>query len=127
MAAGIKATTVTLLVLAMTAMAGLTLYASSFKPGLLTMPDECVPLPAGTKLGPALTISRVEKLSLAKLKAAPPSVPRVPFGHLNSEWVALKQLAQPSDTVHEFSSDISGGYLVLRQKCLVGQLPTWIR
>jgi hypothetical protein len=111
----------------MTAMAGLALYANSFKPSLPATPDECVLLPSDTKLGPALAISQAEELSLAKLKAAPSSVPRVPFGHLNSEWVALKQLARPGDTVHEFSTDISGGYLILRQKCLVGQLPTWIR
>ena len=74
-----------------------------------------------------MTIAQVEQQSLAEMKEAPSNVPRVPFGHQSSEWLALKRLSRPGDTAHEFRTEISGGHLILRGQCLVGQLSGWIR
>jgi hypothetical protein len=86
----------------------------------------CTSVDSTTIVGPAITIAQAESLSLAALRDAPGSVPRIPFGHQNSEWFALKQSTQPGDTVHEFRNEHSGGFLILRNKCLVGQLFTWL-
>jgi hypothetical protein len=86
----------------------------------------CISVESTTIVGPAITIAQAESFSLAALRDAPSSVPKIPFGHQNSEWFALKQSIQPGDTVHEFRNEHSGGYLILRNKCLVGQLFTWL-
>jgi hypothetical protein len=91
-------------------------------------PPECVPLPKNVVyLGPAQTVAEVERASLAEMARADPSVPRVPFGHQHARWRELKALAGPTDTVHEFRTEVSGGHLVLRGQCLVGQLAGWVR
>lgn len=43
------------------------------------------------------------------------------------ESAALKRAMQPGDTVHEFATDVTGGYLVLRGNCYVGEAVNWIR
>lgn len=87
----------------------------------------CTPVPPNvTFLGPALTIPQVEATSLRKI-AGSPTAPQVPFGYTNSEWLRLKDDMRPGDTVHEFKTGISGGHMVLRGKCLVGQITSWIR
>jgi hypothetical protein len=130
MTTDIKATRIALFALAVTAAVALAFYAGSSKSRLLiaVAAETCAPIPSNIKFaGPAMTIEQAEQLSLAEMTKAPPSVPRVPFGHLNSDWLALRQLARTGDTVHEFRTEISGGYLILRGPCLVGQLPEWIR
>ena len=127
MATGLKTKRIAVLVLAVTATIAIAYNSSSYRPRPVVA-ETCTPIPLNIKfMGPARTIAQVEQLSLAEMKEAPPSVPRVPFGHLNSEWLALKRLLKPGDTVHEFRTELSGGELVLRGECLVGQLPTWIR
>ena len=78
------------------------------------------------ELGPALTVAQVEAKSINEMKASR-GVPQVPFGHINGEWVALKALIRPGDTLHEFKTDLEGGYLLVRDGCRVAQITSWIR
>src|SRR6478672_11755022 len=103
MALDIKASRVMLFALAAIAIAVLAFY-KQFSTRVLpvaTAAETCAPIPANIKfLGPAMTIAQAEKLSLAEMAEAPPTVPRVPFGHLNSKWLELRQLSKTTDTVH---------------------------
>lgn len=128
MAAGISPRNVITIAagLALAALASLFLAPHTFQRPAL--PPECVPLPKNVVfLGPAQTVAEVERASRAEMAKAPPSVPRVPFGHQNAHWLELKALARPTDTVHEFRTEVSGGHLILRGRCLVGQLAGWVR
>jgi hypothetical protein len=89
--------------------------------------DVCAPLAGdiGT-VSPALSIEQIEAESLVGIKGSP-GTPQIPFGHSNSQWLALKANLQAGDSLHQYRSADSGGYLVLRQHCLVGQLQTWAR
>ena len=130
MATDIKASRVALFALVATTIALAAFYTKFSTPRrpVLTATETCSPLPGDiTLVGPAMTVAQAESLSLAEMRKAPPTVPRVPFGHLNSEWLELRKLARPTDRVHEFRTEISGGHLILRGSCLVGQLPEWIR
>mgnify|MGYP003589285037 CR=1 FL=1 len=130
MAVDIKASRVIVFALATIVIAVGVFYKNFSTPALpfATAAETCAPIPANIKfLGPAMTIAQAEKLSLAKMAAAPPTVPRVPFGHLNSEWLELRHLSKATDTVHEFRTELSGGHLILRGSCLIGELPGWIR
>ena len=126
MAGHISAVRIVLLVTAISATvwaAAHLAYAS--QPGVHV--STCTPVPPNvTSLSPALTISQVEAASLNKM-AGTPTAPQVPFGYTNTEWLRLKDAMRPGDTIHEFKTDISGGHLVLRGKCLVGQITSWIR
>jgi len=129
MAAVISAKNITIMVaaLSLAAVAGVylaqhNLQAPSTQVSMCTPPPENI-----VSIGPARTIAEVERLSIAEMATAPDTVPRVPFGHQNSEWVSLKASAQPGDTVHEFRTEVSGGHMILRGECLVGQLAGWIR
>jgi hypothetical protein len=85
----------------------------------------CTQVLARYKLGPALTVAEVEAISLKKMKSTP-TAPQIPFGYTNKQWIALKSLMQPGDTLHEFSADVTGGYLVVRKGCKIGQITTWV-
>ena len=43
------------------------------------------------------------------------------------EWATLKAAMRPGDTVHEFETGVTGGHLVMRGNCYIGQAVTWIR
>ena len=45
----------------------------------------------------------------------------------NAEWLAVKALIRPGDTVHQYETGVSGGHLVLRQHCYIGQTVGWVR
>ena len=128
MAAGISARNVAALVvvLSVAAVGAIYLVQRAYRqPAPVT---ECMPLPQNIVfLGPAQTIAEVERLSLAEMARTPPSAPRVPFGHQNGQWAELKAMSEPTDTVHEFRTAVSGGHLILRGRCLVGQLAGWVR
>jgi hypothetical protein len=128
MATGISTRNVAALVavLGVAAVGALYLAPRAFRPPAPA--TDCVPLPRNIVfLGPSQTIAGVERLSRAEMAKAPPSVPRVPFGHQNPQWVELKATSEPTDTVHEFRTAVSGGHLILRGRCLVGQLAGWVR
>jgi hypothetical protein len=128
MAAGISPRNVTIFVAGLVLAVLASLYLASRISQQPAPPPECVPLPENIAfLGPAQTVAEAERASRAEMAKAPPSVPRVPFGHQNAHWLELKALAAPTDTVHEFRTEVSGGHLILRGRCLVGQLPGWVR
>ena len=43
------------------------------------------------------------------------------------EGFALRAMMQDGDTVHEYETGVTGGHLVLRGKCYIGQVARWIR
>ena len=95
----------------------------------LALPVEestCLPVTAYKFVGPALDISQVEAISLRKMKASR-DAPQIPFGYKNAKWLALKAGLKPGDTIHSFETDTTGGYLVQRDLCVVGQMTSWIR
>jgi hypothetical protein len=69
----------------------------------------CEPLPSNLQeIGPALTSAEVAEA----------------ISSYGQDWnVAMR----PGDTIHEFETSVSGGHLVLRGKCYVGQALGWIR
>ncbi len=128
MAARISSRNIAALVAVLSLVAFASLYLAPRTSRQPALAPECTPLPENIVfVGPAQTVAEVERSSRAEMAKAPPSVPRVPFGHQNAQWVKLKSSAKPSDTVHEFRTAVSGGHLVLRGQCLVGQLVGWIR
>lgn len=104
------------------------LYMAQSYPPAIDSAGNCDSLPDGIVLvGRAVTIAEAEGISLTELATAPPTVPRIPFGHSNPEWVELKAVSKPGDTVQAYRTEVSGGHLLLRGNCLVGKLPGWIR
>ena len=92
------------------------------------VPDRftCLPLPSHFKLfGPALSVSQVERASLEQVSRSP-SAPQVPFGYNNSGWLELKTRMLPGDTIHRYETGVSGGYVILRGTCVVGQTVPWV-
>lgn len=70
----------------------------------------CVTLPSNLhKLGPALPPKEI-----ARVRA-------------DAQWEALKTGMRPGDTVHEFETRRTGGVLMLRGGCVLGQAVDWIR
>ena len=89
--------------------------------------EVCTSIPSdATVNGPAFTIAEIEAKSLNEMSANP-AAPQVPFGYQNAQWLSIKSLMQPGDIVREYNTRISGGYLVFRGNCLVGQLQTWVQ
>ncbi len=126
----IRASRLLLWLIAFAALVAAGIYASLSKPQLPRSAEatSCAPLPDNYKtIGRGLSIAQVEAASIAEMKASIGDPPEVPFGFSHSEWLALKARSRPGDTVHEFETDVTGGHLVLRGRCYVGQITTWIR
>jgi hypothetical protein len=98
------------------------------KKRLPPVPDtaSCEPIPKNMTLGPAQAIAQVEQVSLAKMKASP-SAPQVPFGYNNYQWLALKALVKPGDTIHAYETLGTGGYILVRGTCSPSRINVWIR
>jgi hypothetical protein len=129
MATRINKSRVLFLVLVLAVAASLTfLYVfRGSQPIATTSVATCTPLPSNMRLvGSAKAISEIESASPAVIQTFPEGVPRVPFGEMNDYWKDLKRSVEPGDLIYQYSTGISGGYVVLRQKCLVGQLSTWV-
>ena len=72
----------------------------------------CEPLPPNVEqLGPALTSKDAD----AALDSDAPEVG------------SLKAKMRPGDTVHSFETGVTGGHLVMRGDCIIGQAVAWIR
>lgn len=72
----------------------------------------CESLPPNMeKLGPALT----------------PAEATEAIASYGQEWDSVKVNMRPGDTIHEFETGVTGGHVVLRGKCYVGQAVAWIR
>ena len=88
--------------------------------------EVCSPSPSGINyLGPELTVAQVEQASVERLGDS--NAPKVPFGYQNSKWIELKALMHSGDTIHAYSTGMSGGHLVLRGSCFVGGITSWAR
>jgi len=91
-------------------------------------PTACNAIPSNmTLIGLPQTVAEIEAHSIQELRSAPSHIPRVPFGKSNAEWVALKSRLHPGDRIIKFRTPITGGYVAIRQRCLVWQLTEWIR
>ncbi len=91
--------------------------------------DVCNPLPKTFRLIlPAMTVEQVEEESFAGVRSNP-SVPQVPFGAGQENWLKLRSKAQPSDKWFKFIAPTGyvtfGGYVALRGTCYIGSYPTW--
>jgi hypothetical protein len=73
------------------------------EPACLTLPSNII------ERGPALASEEIART------AADPG------------WEALKAGMRPGDTVHEFETGVTGGFLMLRGSCYLGQTVAWIR
>src|SRR5690606_29177721 len=72
----------------------------------------CEPLP-----------SNIEKLS----GALTPQAAVAALDSYGQDGAALESVMRPGDEVHEFETAVTGGHLVLRDKCYIGQSISWIR
>ena len=83
-----------------------------------------------SRLLPTTEVAVCEALPANINKLAPALAPQdasaamVAYG---SEWATLKAAMRPGDTVHEFETGVTGGHLVMRGNCYIGQAVTWIR
>jgi hypothetical protein len=128
MAIDVKTSRVLVLSALIVGAVGLAFNFTLSRTALPALPATCAAIPPNIKLiGPSLDVAQVEAQSLAGIKNASPTVPRVPFGGLNPEWVALKRLTKPGDKLYEFRAGVTGGHVVLRQRCFVGQITEWMR
>ena len=82
--------------------------------------------------GPALTVSQLERIGIA-FAARNPAQPQVKFSRGNRSWLALKGAARPSDVVRSYDgprghdgNPISGGYILMRDTCVVARLTLWV-
>ena len=64
-----------------------------------------------TELGPALSPNDAAKA----------------MGAYGQDWAALKAAVRPGDTVHVFETGVTGGHLVMRGDCYIGEAVAWIR
>ena len=66
--------------------------------------------------------------NITKMSGAMPSQKAAEtLGSYGNESAKLKAAMRPGDTVHEFETGVTGGHLVLRGKCYIGQAVSWIR
>ena len=66
--------------------------------------------------------------SIKRLGAAlPPQDAASAMEAHGQDWGALKATMRDGDTVREFETAVSGGHLVMRGDCFLGQAVTWVR
>ena|SRR5690606_21137704 len=114
MAAKVKTSRIALLSIAITGLATLAFVLAFRQPtplAIATHPS-CLPLPPNIeKLGPVLA----QKDGVAALAE---------YGEQES---ALKEQLRPGDAVRTFETGVTGGHLVMRGNCFIGQATAWIR
>ena len=109
-----KANRILLWSVALAGMAGAVVLFAGRQPPLppVVQAHTCKSLPPNIeKLGPALA----------------PQEASAAIGSYGQEYAALKASVRPEDTVHEFETAVTGGHLVMRGNCFIGQAVTWIR
>jgi hypothetical protein len=114
MAGGPRAIRIVFLSLAIAALAAIGVFfaTQSSRPPPAPQPVVCQPLPSNIKtIGPALAARDAAEV----------------FDEDDEYSVTLKAAIRPGDRVHSFETETTGGYLVLRDKCFVGQSVSWIR
>ena len=69
----------------------------------------------GTEASAPLSVQAVERDTLAQIHANP-AVPQVPFGYLNTDWLALKASLKPGDKLIRlvYSANTANGEGVVR-------------
>ena len=123
MAAHGKALRVIVLSGAVAGLVLLCLHAAFSGDDLPVVPATCTALPSDMALlGGPLNVAQVETASLAEMQNAPQEIPRVPFGQSNAEWIALKKTIEPGDQLYRFRTPITGGLVVMRERCIVSEL-----
>lgn len=96
-------------IVAAVALSVILLLRDSGAPRIVSEPA-CVRLPPNLrKLGPALPSKEIDRV------------------RADAQWEALKAGMRPGDTVHEFETRVTGGVLMLRGGCVLGQTVDWIR
>jgi hypothetical protein len=92
------------------AVLGIALLMQDARPLQVAAEPACLALPSNLRrLGPALASKEIVR------------------AHVNPEWESLKAGMRPGDTVHEFETGVTGGLLMLRGSCYLGQTVDWIR
>ena len=76
-------------------------------------------------LGEPLTVAEVESSSLEEMKATP-TAPQVPFGYQNDKWESLKVKMLAGDKLYKYTATEQGGYVLIRNGCIVVRLMEWI-
>ena len=114
MAAQLKASRVLLWSLAIFAAAGTYGWLSVGQPAPepVREPFACEPPPPNVKrLGPPLTAQQASEV----------------LATYSPDFLRLRDPMRAGDTVHEFETAVTGGHLVMRGNCFVGQAVAWIR
>ena len=114
MAAKVKASSIAVLSVAILGLAALAFLVAYRPPTPLKIlaPPSCIPLPPNIeKLGPALAY----KDGVAAL------------AEYGEQEAALIAKFKPGDTVRTFETGVTGGHLVMRGSCFIGQAVEWIR
>jgi hypothetical protein len=98
---------------------------SSFRPRPQVATQSCKSLPAGVRVGPRLTPSQLSGQSaLHSQNTFFPT--RFPYDRSDADWRYFQQDYQPGDSYHEYTTQFSGGYLILRHQCVIGQIEFWV-
>jgi hypothetical protein len=114
MVGSLKATRILLWSLAIAALAGA--YV------LLTAKHSRLP----PEMGPAACATPPPNINKLGNALAPQDVSAA-LGSYGREGATLMAAIRPGDTVHEFETGVTGGHLVMRGKCYIGQAVAWIR
>jgi hypothetical protein len=83
------------------------------QPPLPALPEgaACQLPPPNLQIGPALSLDQ-------SIEA---------FDGYGQEVATLRGQMQPNDSVHEFKTATTGGHAVMRGRCYVGQVVSWVR
>ncbi|WP_139227456.1 MULTISPECIES: hypothetical protein [unclassified Pseudoxanthomonas] len=114
MASKVKASSIAVFSVAILGLAALAFLVAYRPPAKLEVvaPPNCAPLPPNIeKLGPVLAY----KDGMAALAG---------YGE---QQAALKAQIRPGDVVRSFETGVTGGHLVMRGNCVIGQAVAWIR
>jgi hypothetical protein len=76
-------------------------------------------------LGEPVTVSEAEATSLEEMKEDP-DAPQVPFGFINNHWKSLRAQVRGGDGLYRYTTGVHGGYVLVRDGCVVTTLVEWI-
>jgi hypothetical protein len=87
--------------------------------------DGCDKVPDNVHLkGPPQTVAQVEAQSLTELAKEAGRVPQVPLGFANKYWEIFKKKTRDGDVLLRYQGAALGGYLLVRDGCVVGAFNT---
>jgi hypothetical protein len=96
-------------------------------PGRRVIPRAaCERPPADMKfLGEPVTVAAAEAMSLEEMKDSP-DAPQVPFGFINEHWKSMTAQIRAGDRLYRYTTGVHGGYVIVRNGCVVATLVDWI-